>query len=61
MEIRGNVHVDLYNYSKDKSVSNNPTISKTDMGICYFYTSAAPNVDFVKEIEEHSPVKVARI
>lgn len=61
MEIRGNVHVDLYNYSKDKSVSNNPTISKTDIGICYFYTSAAPNVDFVKEIEEHSPVKVARI
>lgn len=29
-----------------------------DGGICYFYTDLEPEIDIVKEIEKHSPLKV---
>lgn len=47
-----------YNYSKDGSLPQEPTYHKTTDSIRYFYTTYAQNIDFVKEIEMHSPIKV---
>lgn len=57
MELRGFVKAELFDYVKGVAPSS-PTDIKEDTGICYFYTSAAPEVDFVAEIESHSPLKV---
>lgn len=58
MMIKGQVYVEWFNYNKAGVVSQTPDIAKTDMGLCYFYTNADPSVDFVKEIQEHSPINV---
>ena len=48
-----------YNYRKDGSLPEEPTATKsTDDGMTLFSTRCAPDVDFKKEIEEHSPIKV---
>lgn len=48
-----------YDYNKDGTLPAKPTYHRTiDGGICYFYTTEAPEVDFVSEIEKHSPIKV---
>ena len=47
-----------YKYNKDGSLPEKPTYHKTTNSMCYFYTSADPEVDFVSEIEKHSPIKV---
>ena len=47
-----------YNYNKDGSIPTMPTYHKTTDSIDYFYTMFAGDIDFVKEIEEHSPIKV---
>lgn len=57
INIYGIVEGIWYNYDKDGTVSSKPSYDKTTDSICYFYTSAS-NVDFVREIEEHSPIKV---
>jgi hypothetical protein len=51
-------NVEWYNYKKDGSLPEKPTIIKSGEGLCFFRTSAAPDVDFVAEIELHSPIKV---
>ncbi|WP_428909700.1 hypothetical protein [Niallia sp. Krafla_26] len=48
-----------YKYNKDGSLPSKPTYHKTTEGLCYFYTTEVPEVDFVSEIERHSPIKVA--
>lgn len=47
-----------YNYNKDGTLPAQPSYHKTTDSIRYFYTTYATNVDFVREIESHSPVKV---
>jgi hypothetical protein len=58
--IKGIIEGIWYNYKKDGTLPEKPTYHRTtDGGICYFYTTEAPDVDFVYEIENHSPIKVA--
>lgn len=47
-----------YNYRKDGTLPLEPTYHKTTDSIRYFYTMYAKNIDFVREIEAHSPVRV---
>ena len=58
LTIKGEVYVEWFYYNKSGIVSENPDISKKELGLCYFYTNADPNVDIVKEIEEHSPISI---
>lgn len=48
-----------YDYNKDGSLPKNPTYHKTVDSIAYFYTRLNSNIDFVNEIDSHSPVKVS--
>lgn len=47
-----------FDYNKDGSLPEKPTIHRKSEGICWFYTSPSPEVDFVAEVEKHSPIKV---
>ena len=58
INIYGMVESIWYNYNKDGSIPSQPTYHKLVDGICYFYTSAAKNIDFVAEIENNSPIRV---
>ena len=58
VNIYGIVEGPWYNYNNDDSLPQNPTYHKTVDAICYFYTKLNPDIDIVKEIESHSPVKV---
>jgi len=55
--ILGTVEINLFKYNKDGSLPKEPTHHKTTDSICYFYTGMS-DVDFVYEIEAHSPIKV---
>ena len=57
--VQGKLHVDRSKYRADGTVSSTPDESKQEKsGMCFFYANADPKVDFVKEIEAHSPIKV---
>lgn len=59
VEFIGKVDATWYDYNKDGSLPQNPTYHRiVDGGICYFYTDLEPELDIVKEIEEHSTIKV---
>lgn len=59
LNIVGKIEAIWYDYNKDNSVPSNPTYHRNvDGGICYFYTDLEENLDIVKEIEEHSTIKV---
>lgn len=58
INIIGFCEINWYDYNKDGSLPDKPTIHKKTEGICWFYTSESPEVDFVSEIERHSPLKV---
>lgn len=48
-----------YNYRKDGSLPSKPTEERSfTQGLIYFNTQLATDVDFKKEIEEHSPIQV---
>jgi hypothetical protein len=48
-----------YNYKKDGSLPSKPTEERSfTQGLIYFNTQLATDVDFKKEIEEHSPIQV---
>lgn len=48
-----------YNYKKDGSLPSKPTEERSfTQGLIYFNTQLATDVDFIKEIEEHSPIRV---
>lgn len=58
-DIIGKVDAYWYDYNKDGSVPTEPTYHRiVDGGICYFYTGMSQEIDFVKEVEEHSPIKI---
>lgn len=58
MNIYGIVEGTWFNYKKDGTLPTNPTYHKTVDSICYFYPSEENRVDFVREIESHSPIRV---
>lgn len=59
IDIVGKINATWYDYNKDGSIPQNPTYNRdVDGGICYFYTDLEENLDIVKEIEEHSTIKV---
>ncbi len=58
INIYGKVEGKWYDYNKDGSLPTQPTYHKTTDSLDYFYTIFAQDIDFVKEIEEHSPIKV---
>lgn len=50
-----------YNMKKDGTFSEKPTkVNRYKKGLLYFSTRCADGVDFVKEIEEHSPLRIRR-
>ena len=58
-QIYGNGHSLLYNVKKDGNLSKQPSRDKMfHEGMIYFSTNLNQNIDFIKEIEEHSPLKV---
>lgn len=59
IHMKGVIEGIWYDYNKDGSLPENPTYHRTtDGGICYFYTTEEPDIDFISEIEKHSPIKV---
>jgi hypothetical protein len=58
MNIIGIGEFTWYDYKRDGSIPEEPSFHKKGSGITWFYTSEAPEVDFVSEIESHSPIKV---
>ena len=48
----------IYKYDKNGNVAEVPSLHKTIDSISTFYTVFEPSIDFVKEIEAHSPMKV---
>ena len=57
INIYGTVEATFFKYKKDGSLPEKPNHHKTTDGICFFYTRQS-DVDFVHEIEAHSPIKV---
>lgn len=57
--IYGNGQSIWYNYKKDGSLPSNPTEERSfTRGMIYFNTRLATEIDFIKEIEGHSPIQV---
>lgn len=58
-DIIGKIEAIWYDYNKNGTIPNNPTYNRVvDGGICYFYTDLEPELDIVKQFEEHSQIKV---
>lgn len=55
---QGQVYVEWFNYRNGGLVPVRPDVSKKQLGLCYFYTNADPNINFVSEIEYHSPIRI---
>lgn len=60
LTIKGMAHGEWYLYSKKGELASKPERVSDTNGICYFYV-ADGNVDVVREIEEHSTLKVNRV
>ena len=59
VQIYGNGTSVWYNYKKDGKLPDDPTETRHFTGgMIYFSTRCATGIDFKKEIEEHSPIKV---
>ncbi len=55
----GGADCKYYYYNADGTLPAEPSHHKTsNNGMFYFYVDAEPNIDFVAEIEQHSPIKV---
>ncbi len=50
-----------YDYNEDGSLPQRPTYHKTTDSNSYFYTTEEPSIDFVAEIEDHSPIHVVML
>lgn len=58
-QIYGNGHSLHYDLKKDGNISKKASRDKIfEKGMIYFSTNLNQNIDFIKEIEEHSPLKV---
>lgn len=55
---KGKVYVEWFNYNKNGMVPEIPDVSKKELGLCYFYINSDSSVNFVNEIEAHSPIKI---
>lgn len=61
LKIYGKAEVLRHKYNKDGSIIEKPIFHKTlDNVYAYIYTNDSPEIDFVAEIEEHSPIKITR-
>lgn len=58
IDIYGIVEATFYRYNKNGTVSEQPYKHTTVDAVSVFYTIFEPNINFIKEIEEHSPIKV---
>lgn len=59
IQIYGDGKAIWYNYNKDGSLPEKPTKEKQfTEGMIYFNIQFATDIDFIKEIETHSPLKV---
>lgn len=58
LNIYGIVEGTWYNYNKDGSLSEKPSYHKTTDSFSYFFTSEAPEIDFVAVFEKYTPIKV---
>ena len=59
VQIYGDGQSTWYKYKKDGSLPEKPTKDRfVTNGMIYFNTCLATDVDFIKEIEKHSPLKV---
>lgn len=47
-----------YKYNKAGILIDKPIFHKICDHLCYFYTNESPEIDFISEIENHSPIKV---
>lgn len=60
INIKGTVESIWYDYNKDGTLPEEPTYHRTvTEGLVYFYTTESPEVDFVSEIEEHTPIRIS--
>ena len=58
-QICGNGHSLQYAVKKDGSIAKQPSKDKIfEDGMIYFSTNLNQNIDFIEEIEKHSPLKV---
>ncbi len=58
-QIYGNGHSLQYDVKKDGSIAKQPSRDKIfEDGMIYFSTNLNQNIDFIEEIEKHSPLKV---
>lgn len=61
VQIYGDGYSVWFDYNKDGSIPDKPTREKNfTKGMIYFDTRLAKDVNFVREIEEHAPLKVIR-
>lgn len=58
IDIFGQLESEFYKYKKDGTVEKEPYRHYKGESISVFYTVLEPDIDFVKEIETHSPIKV---
>lgn len=59
VHIYGRVYATWYNFNTEGCVSQTPTYDRVvEDTLCFFRTLFATDIDFKKEIEEHSPIKV---
>ncbi len=61
MDIFGPVDVTFYRYRKNGSLNEKPCYHRKYDGLIKFYNTFEPDIDFVREIEEHSPIKITVI
>lgn len=58
IKIYGKVEVIRHKYDKNGVLVEKPIFNKTVDAFCYIYTKDTPEVDFVAEIEKHSPIRI---
>jgi hypothetical protein len=58
IEIHGMMELTYFDYNKDGTLKEKPSFAKTCDFLIRFYTYREPDIDFVKEIEAHSPLKM---
>lgn len=59
IHIYGNTHAIWYNFNSDGSLPATPTYDKSiNDTLAYFTTFKNTDIDFIREIETHSPIKV---
>lgn len=47
-----------FTYDKNGVIPQKPDMPATEWKLLYFYTNADPRVNFIQEIESHSPIKI---